>query len=297
LKIKMTYTALTVTQLREEGGTLLQKIATETALIEAAITALGAGTGALADGKIWIGAASNACAQKTLSGDATMTREGVITVAPKKPLDLSGVVTANETTGTAIKIATTSAPLALDTAGQSGIKSFFSTAATSDTTYGEYMRLDVTGAGVEAICGRSKTYLKIAGVANAHGRHDTLELEASAGSVTGIGTGHRANLVLPARALPAGGNYFGAMAEISIPASGSVAAVTKCACLQIGTTGGDATAEKTIKNAISFDTLSVGTGNMVVENADTTPDWTGCIRILVNGATRYLHYTTVEGSA
>ena len=50
-------------------------------LIPAIIVTGTAGLGALADGKIGIGDAAGASAAKTLSGDLTMTREGVVTVA------------------------------------------------------------------------------------------------------------------------------------------------------------------------------------------------------------------------
>jgi hypothetical protein len=184
-------------------------------------------------------------------------------------------------------------PMALTVADKVGHHKFYSTAMTSGTNYGDYCRLDVSGAGVEAIAGRSKALLQIAGVANAHGRHDTLELDTSAGSVTGIGTGHRANLVLPARTIPAGGEYYGAMSEISIPASGSMASVTKCAIHEFGTTGGDATAQKTVKNLFSIDTLSVGTGNMVYihTNAGTQ---LGTMRIMVNGTAYWLPLMQAE---
>jgi hypothetical protein len=193
-------------------------------------------------------------------------------------------------------VGTSSVPITIDTPDEKGLAGYFSTLAASGTTYAQYFRLDVLAAGLEAIAGRSKVLLKIAGVANAHGRHDTLELDTSAGSVTGLATGHRANLVLPARALPAGGEYFGAMSEIYIPASGSVAAVTRAAIHEFSTGGQDATAEKTVKNWVSIDTGSTGTGNMVVTATDASPDWTGSIRIIVNGTPRYLHFTDAEAS-
>ncbi len=80
----MSYTAKTAKELREQAGSLLSKLAGELSSIQAALTALGSGSGALADGKVWIGDALGACAQKTMSGDATMTREGVISIGAQK---------------------------------------------------------------------------------------------------------------------------------------------------------------------------------------------------------------------
>jgi len=288
----MTYNAKTAVQLRNSAGTITDKIAAEFKNIDTAIDALGAGTGALADGKVWIGSAAGAAAQKTPSGDITITREGVATVAPIKPLDLSGVVTADETTGTAIQVATSAAPLALDAAGQTGIKAFFSTVATSDTTYGNYTRLDVAGAGVEGISGRNKTLLTAASVGNAHGAHDTLELDTSAGNVTGLGTGHRGNVVVANRAIAAG-TYFGAMAEIYALGNSSALPTSSNACLGINLQAG--TAMDLVGNAISFSGTD-GTGKMIYTATDSAPTMTGSIRIIVNGAKRYLHFSSAEAA-
>lgn len=185
-------------------------------------------------------------------------------------------------------------PHSLNIAGQIGNAGYYSTIATSGTTYGNYTRLDVSGAGVEGIAGRSKTLVKVAGVGNAHGRHDTLELDTLTGSVLGLATGHRANLVLPARAV-LGGNYFGAMSEIYIPPSGDMSGVTKCAIHEFSTGNQDATAEKTIKNAFSFDTGSTGTGNMIYIHAVTLgATGAGSIRVLVNGTAYWIPLVGAE---
>jgi hypothetical protein len=203
------------------------------------------------------------------------------------PYDPSAETPGTTTTGTVIKIGTSSTPFALDTAGQTGIKSFYSTTATSDTTHGEYCRLDVSGAGVEGIAGRSKTLLKVASVGNAHGRHDTLELDTSAGNVTGLGTGHRGNLVVADRAVAAG-TYYGAMAEIYPLGNSAALPATSNACLGINSQTG--TAMDLVANAISFSGAD-GTGKMI-DTSSVTPTYAGSIRILVNGAIRYLYWGT-----
>jgi hypothetical protein len=80
----MVYVAKTEKAFRIEGGSLSRKISSEFSLVDAAIDALGAGTGALADGKMWLGSAAGAAAQKTMSGDATITREGVVAIGAGK---------------------------------------------------------------------------------------------------------------------------------------------------------------------------------------------------------------------
>jgi len=183
-------------------------------------------------------------------------------------------------------------PMALTVADKVGHNKFYSTAMTSGTNYGDYSRMDASGVGVEAIAGRSKTLLKAAGVGNAHGRHDTLEMDTSAGAITGLGTGHRGNVVVPDRAI-ATGTYYGAMAEIYPLGNSAALPSGSNACLGINAQPG--TAMDLVVNAISFGGTD-GAGKMIVSATDASPDWTGSIRILVNGAKRYIHFTSAEAS-
>ena len=185
---------------------------------------------------------------------------------------------------------TSASPIAMNTASQLGQASYYSTTATSGTTYGNYVRLDVSGAGVEAIAGRSKTLLKIASVGNAHGRHDTLELDTSAGNVTGLGTGHRANLVVADRAIAAG-TYYGAMAEIYALGNTAALPAGSNACLGINLQAG--AAMDLVGNAISY-SGTAGKGKMIYAVTPSTIG--GSIRVLVNGVVSYLAYYTTEGA-
>lgn len=192
------------------------------------------------------------------------------------------------------RVGTSAVPMAINTADFMGYRRYYSSSATSGTTYGDYLRLDAGGAGLEAIAGRSKVLLTANSVGNAHGAHDTLELDATLGSITGLGTGHRANLVLPARAV-LGGTYFGAMSEIYCNGAGAtIAGVTKHAVHEISVAGADATAMNTVKNAISFDHGGTdGTGQMIyTHNPGNT--FSGAIRILVNGAAKWLYFASAE---
>lgn len=214
----------------------------------------------------------------------------VIAFAATTVVDLSNVVVDTATTGCFEKIGVSSTPIAMNTANQIGRASFISTTATSGTTYIDYARLDVSGAGLEAIAGRSKVLLKVASVGNAHGRHDTLELDTSAGNVTGLGTGHRANLVVADRAVAAG-TYYGAMAEIFALGNTAALPALSNACLGINLQAG--TAMDLVGNAISFGGTS-GKGKMIYGVTPTTIG--GSIRVLVNGAIMYLAYYTTEGA-
>ena len=189
-------------------------------------------------------------------------------------------------------VGTSASPVALASADECGRQEFYSSALTSGTSYGHYTRLDATGAGAEHIAGRSKCLVKAASIGNAHGRHDTLELDTSAGNVTGLGTGHRGNLVVANRAVAAG-TYYGAMAEIYALGNTSALPAASNACLGINAQPG--TAMDAVVNAISFSGTN-GAAAMIYSATDATPDWTGSIRILVNGAIRYLHFTSAAAS-
>ena len=72
----MTYTAKTVQELREESGSLLKKIASETKLIETQIGTIDA----LADGKILVGNGSGVATEVDMSGDAKIVASGAVTI-------------------------------------------------------------------------------------------------------------------------------------------------------------------------------------------------------------------------
>lgn len=208
------------------------------------------------------------------------------------PIDLSSKTPGSTTTGTILKVGTSASPFALNTASQTGMKSYYSTTAESGETYGEYLRLDISGTGLEGIAGRSKTLLKADGVGNAHGRHDTLETDTSAGAITGLGTGHRGNLVVADR-VHSTGTWYGAMAEIFPLGNTAALPANANACLGINAQPG--TAMNAVVNAISFSGAD-GSGNMIYVATDSSPTFTGSIRILVNGATKYLHFTDAEAA-
>ena len=200
------------------------------------------------------------------------------------PVDLSAATG----TGTALAetIGTVGSPVALSTANQSGMKEYYTTALTSGTTYGHYVNLVSTGAGVEAIAGRSRTYLSTAAAANAHGHHATLEIDTSAGSVSGLGTGLRGNIVLPNRAIAAG-TYFGVMAELY--AGGATSALPAGTNAALGINVQTGTALDLVANAIYFGGAD-GSGKMIYTAGEAAPAVTGSIRISVNGTIKYLYF-------
>jgi len=73
----MTYTSKNAAQLRAKAGTPAEILSGELALIDAEIDTIEA----LASGKIIVGNASGAAADVTMSGDATISNAGVLTIA------------------------------------------------------------------------------------------------------------------------------------------------------------------------------------------------------------------------
>jgi hypothetical protein len=181
----------------------------------------------------------------------------------------------------------TGTPNPINTADDKGVAFYFSSTATSGTTYGQYTRLDASGVGVEAIAGRSKVMLSGA-AGNAHGHHATVEV-TSTGYATGLCTGVRGNIVFTTDTVVPYGTYYGVMGEI-FPAGATSALPTSNACLCCSAPTGSALND--VVNAIAFEGAD-GSGHMVYTNADTDTA-AGSIRILVNGAAKYLRFYAAQ---
>lgn len=153
--------------------------------------------------------------------------------------------------------------------------------------YGKYVRYEGAGAGGEFIGTRSNTTLSAA-AGNAHGSHDTLSFQAG-GSVTGLATGRRTGLLIPDRAMDAGGTYYGELIEAYHEGNSSdVTPVTLAAVLGIGVTG-DLTGGANFKHMIDF-LGPDGGGNIINTGVVATPANTACaISVLVNGVARTLY--------
>ncbi len=187
------------------------------------------------------------------------------------------------------RVGTVSVPLAMNTVDAKAYQRYYSTTATSGTTYATYDYMKALGAGSEVIANRSKVLLAIAGVGNAHGLHATLETDTTAGAITGLGTGLRSNLVLADRAIAAG-TWYGLMAEIFPLGNTAALPANANACLGINANPG--TAMDAVVNAISFGGTD-GSGKMIyTHNPGNT--FSGAIRILVNGAAKYIYFADSE---
>lgn len=186
-----------------------------------------------------------------------------------------------------ISIGNSSNSVNLDQTNAKGISAYFASANTSGEDYASYVKLAATGAGVEAIGSRARSVISAA-AANAHGAHNSLELGTSAGSVTGLGTATRANIIVPDRAVSAG-TYYAMMAEIYTGGNTSALPANSNACLCLNVVAG--TAMDLVANAIAVNGTN-GSGKMIYTHAPTTLE--GSIRILVNGVAKYLPYYTTQ---
>jgi hypothetical protein len=177
-------------------------------------------------------------------------------------------------------------------AGGIGSPSYFTSGGVSGETYARYNKLVATAAGTgEFIAGRDRTVLSAA-VSNAHGVHDSLEV-SSTGYVTGLGTAVRGNVVVTNTAVPAG-TYYGVLAEIYASGNTSALPAASNACLGINLQAG--TAMDAVGNAISFSGTSSATSMVDSHNLAIASlgNITSSVRVLVNGAVRYIPLVTAR---
>jgi hypothetical protein len=195
---------------------------------------------------------------------------------------------------------TTSAKATTATADKNFWDNRFESTATSGDSRGIYNKLFLNGTGVSGESLRSYTEVDKA-VANAHGAHLTLAFGVSPAAITGQGAAGRLTLMIPNRATMSGGTYYGGLSEVWMDGtSASAAPLTQVAVHAFLVNGGDATAEKTVKNAfaIGYQADGSGTGNMIYAHTRTAGDAQGTIRILIcnNGTCtpKYLAYYDAE---
>ena len=180
--------------------------------------------------------------------------------------------------------------VALNTANDVGHSTYFTTSATSGTTYGRYNKLTASGVGVEAIAGRNRTVLSAA-AGNAYGSHNSLEV-TSTGYVTGQGAAIRGNIVFATDTVVPQGTYYGVLAEIyPIGATGALPAASN-ACLGINAQTG--TASDLVANAIAFNGAD-GSGKMLYTHSITVSGTAiTSIRVRVNGVVGYMYVYSAQ---
>jgi hypothetical protein len=207
---------------------------------------------------------------------------------------LYGTSAAAATNSLLIGGGTSSYPCLTGTAGKNFVELRCKSTASSGDNRLMYLRYVPGGAGTGNFdCLRVAT-APTAAVSVARGGDIGCEVSAT-GYVTGTAYGCRNQLYVQG-IVPAGGEYYGSIAEMYFDASSTIAGPTAHAILCVAASG-DATAVGTCKNALAFvGAAGSGGGDMISLGANQSTV-TGTIRILVNNAVRYLAYYSHEGHA
>lgn len=231
-----------------------------------------------------------------LSGNATMTNAGVVTVTAasgvfavggKFSLYAIGSAAASAS-GLLMGIGTTANPALTSSAGANMTEIRAKTTATSGDNRLDYRRYEIAGAGASGECIRALTKVTAA-AATVRGAHISLDVDA-AGSATGLGVGVDAQLALPNAALT-GGTYAAMNVEAYAGgASTAVAGVTRASLMRVGVNGDSTGMAEFDDNGFALELfgLTAGSGNII--NTDiTTHTAYGGLKVYVPGVgTRYI---------
>lgn len=231
----------------------------------------------------------------TLAGSTKINLDGPVDLTGKLALDAQGGDAS--VSGLLIGIGTAGTPATDSTADGKFVELRCETTATSGDCRLQYMRYYMAGINTTGgECLKAGTVLEAA-VGTARGGQASIEV-SSAGYVSGFAAGWDALLEVADSAVPSG-TYTGGQSQIYMTGSSSDLSGTTHSIHRFSVIGGDATAESGVKNAFSFDVANCagsGAGNMISLGANEGAT-TGTIRILVNGAVRYIAYTSHEGHA
>lgn len=177
-------------------------------------------------------------------------------------------------------------PLVNSTSDAKFMSYYLKSSATSGTSRGMYLKLFLTAnAGGEAI--RAFTQVESNTPADTvNGAHLSLGFGASAGTVTGLGTGARMTLHIPDRAITAG-TLAGGQSEVYMDGTSSSPTATTLALHRFIVDGGDATAQNKLTHVLDF----VNLGSAVFANQSS---WSvsKVLKIKVNGTNYYLPLST-----
>ncbi len=199
---------------------------------------------------------------------------------------VSGILMGIGTTGTPATTAATDANF---------IELRCETTATSGDDRLLYMRYYMNGVNATGgECLKAGTVLEKA-IGTARGGQASIEV-SSTGYVSGFAAGWDALLEVADSAVPSG-TYCGGQSQIWMTGSSSDLSATTYSLHRFSVAGGDATAESGVKNAFSFavpNCAGSGAGNMI-SLGTSMGTVTGTIRILINGAVRYIPFYSAEG--
>ncbi len=216
------------------------------------------------------------------------------------PIRLDNNTGAAAASGLLLGGGTTADPVTTSSADGKFVELRCQTTATSGDNRLMYLRYHMNGAG-GGECLRAFAKVDTA-IGTARGAHISLDIDDSpAGSVTGLGVGVDAQLLVGNAALPAGGNYFAGQSEIFSAGSSSDVSAATAVAIHSFKAGGNATGAGTVLNALAFSsTDGAGDGKMIDTTAVEAGDGDGSLRILVDEGSgflvKYLHYWDGPGS-
>jgi hypothetical protein len=231
----------------------------------------------------------------TLVGGTKINLDGPVDLTGKLALDAQGGDASDS--GLLIGIGTAGTPATDATANGKFIELRCATTATSGDCRLQYMRYYMNGINATGgECLKAGTVLGAA-IGTARGGQASIEV-SSAGYVSGFAAGWDALLEVADSAVPSG-TYTGGQSQVWMTGSSSDLTGTTHSIHRFSVAGGSAVAEAKVLNAFSFDVANCadsGGGEMVSPGANQGAV-TGTIRVLVNGAVRYLAFYSAEGHA
>jgi len=189
-------------------------------------------------------------------------------------------------------VGTAASPATTSTASAKFFEFRVENTATSGDNRSIYNRLYLSGAGGGGESLRTFTTVNDVAAGTAHGAHISLNF-ASTGSVTGLGVAARATLHIPDDASWAPGTIAALQAEIwSDGAASDTDGATSVSFLRV-VNGGNASGIADVDDdasLISLTGFTIGSGNMIVADADETK-FSHKIRIDLDGTPYYLMAT------
>jgi len=225
------------------------------------------------------------------SGDLIFTSaSGEITANDLIKLNAAGG--ADSANGLLMGVGTSGTPATTAVAGKNMMEFRVETTATSDDFRGFRLDADFNGIGVSGDAIRGRGLVTAAGTA---GTVDggAFTLEYNGGSVAGMGTGLRGNLVVSDAAV-SGGTVYGTLAEIySLGASTDLSGATQHAILGVESNG-NGTGADTVLNAISFAGNTDGSGYMIYTHGHAEGNAAGSVRVLINGVAKFIKFWDAE---
>jgi len=202
---------------------------------------------------------------------------------------------ASSASGLLMGIGTSADPATTSVAAANFVEIRCQTTATSGGSRGVYVRYDIaadgtsTGEAIRGLLMVSKAVGSFTGVSGG------VEFDNTSGAISGSATGGSFTMLINAAGQSTGGLYG---ASVIMHMGGTGGPPTMHAPLEIRVAG-DATGAAKVLNAISFsaaDCADAGGGEMISPGTSMGTA-TGTIRVLVNGAARFIPYYSHEGHA